>query len=802
MQRNLKILLIVLTVIGIGLIALCAWGYRMVTRSLPETRGELDLPGLYAEVQVFRDGYHIPHILAKNEHDLFFAQGFITAQDRLWQMDLWRRIARGRLSEIFGQTTLKTDSLMLTIGIWRTARRIAPHLSSESQRIFQAYADGVNAYIQKYSNRLPIEFTLLNYKPSPWQVEDCLAISRWFAWNSSTAWKVDITLGAIVEKIGMGKAKELFPEDQRQDSSQPHWEGLPLTGLFGKYPSHAEDEMFPNSSAGSNCWVVSGDRSVTGRPILANDPHLALTNPSVFYENHLVGGGFNVSGVSIPGLPGVIIGHNDKIAWGLTNLMADDLDLFVEQIDPNDPTKYLYGKNVRKAEIITEEIPIRGNSPIQMRILRTHHGPIVSDVLQIKSKISSAISVRWTGHETSDEGLAFYHLNRAEDWESFREALTHYKINPQAFIYADREGNIGVQAAGKIPVKIEGIHFLPRAGEDPAYDWKSEIPFDALPSLKNPEKGVIATANDKLLWENASYASSGLWALPSRIRRIQQLLSEKENYSMMDFNRIQADVHSIFAKEFIELVLSVVRGISFDDSVEQELVKNLSGWDGQMKAGSPEAALCETLLGRVMKNLFLDEIGDSLYSAFVELHGLPLNALSRLLAEESSPWFDNVKTSHTVETKKDIIKKSYRDAITFLKEQLGEDVSKWTWGALHTLVFKHPLGKHPLLAKTFNMGPFHVSGSGTTVNCTAYNLKKPYDVVGGASARLIIDLGNPDNSISVIPTGQSGQPLDEHYRDQLQLYLGNLYHPNLMDTTKIIQSGWDLLKLQPGGPDD
>jgi len=798
MSRGLKIVFIILVVIGIGLLSLCVWGYRIVTRSLPQTTGEIVLPGLQAEVRVYRDDYHIPHILAQNEHDLFFTQGFITAQDRLLQMDLWGRAAAGRLSEIVGSATLKMDSLMLTVGIRRTARRILPHLSPETRSVLRAYTDGINAYIQSNAERLPVEFTLLNYTPSPWEVVDCISILRWFGWQLNTGWTTDITMGAIVERVGIEKAKAIFPPFQEEKPRTIPWQGRPFTTLFKEIQPLWKDNFFPKTGLGSNSWAVSEDRSATGKPLLANDPHLSLDMPTIFYENHLVGGEFNVTGFSIPGLPGVIVGHNRKIAWGMTNLMADDLDLFVETLHPSDSMKYLHGGSYRTMEVIEEEIPVRGGPSIPMRIRKTHHGPVVSRFLPQHGSIRSVISLRWTGHEVSDEGLAFYRLNKAENWEAFREALRSYRVPSQNFVYADTGGNIGHQAAGWIPVRTKGAGYLPRNGDDPGNDWKGFIPYEGLPSLKNPPEGFIATANNWIVGKDHSYTISDLWAHSSRIRRIQQLLSEKETFSINDFKRMQADVLSVFAKEVIDRILPVLENISFDDPSETELIEKLSRWDGAMKTGSPEAALFEAFLRRLLANLFRDEMGDSLYAAYLELHSLPLRAFTHLLEEERSPWFDDVTTEDTAEDRGEIITKSFREAVIDLRQRLGENIPKWSWGTLHTLTFKHPLGQHPFLRRAFNLGPFRVGGSGTTINTTGYILKKPYDAVWGPAARLIVDLGNPDNSLSVISTGQSGQPLDTHYRDQIELYLGNRYHSTLSDTTKIVRSGWDLLKLKPG----
>ncbi|MCK4828585.1 penicillin acylase family protein, partial [bacterium] len=377
-------------------------------------------------------------------------------------------------------------------------------------------------------------------------------------------------------------------------------------------------------SIGSNSWAVSGDRSVTGKPILANDPHLSLENPSILYENHLAGGGFNVYGFSIPGLPGVIIGHNENIAWGLTSLMADDLDLFVESFNYKYATEYRSGNSYKHVEIIEETIPIRKETPVRMRILQTHHGPIVSHMISEDGLTDVSISLCWAGHEVSDEGLAYYLINKAENWTAFREALSHYGTSPQNFIYADRQGNIGIQAAGKIPIRSGKTGFSLRKGEDPENDWKGFIPFDELPHLKNPPCGFVASANHRITNLSGNYSISGYWAGSSRIDRIRYKLSEKDSFSVSDFKKMQADVNSIYAKNILALINPQLENMILKTPMEKKIHTLLNKWDGAMKAGSAEAAFFEVFSGKLLANLFQDEMGNSLFTSFLKLHSLSL----------------------------------------------------------------------------------------------------------------------------------------------------------------------------------
>jgi len=748
MKKGLKIGLIIFTVFILGFVILYVWGVQWITSSLPQKSGEQAVEGLQSQVHVYRDDYHIPHIIAQNEYDLFFAQGYITAQDRFWQMDLWRRMAGGNVSEILGSDFLKTDSLMLIVGIRRTARRIVPELSPESRRVFQAYTDGVNHYIQNHWNRLPMEFRILNYKPSPWTVEDCVTILRWIGWQFSSGWFSDCTMGAIVDQVGIQKAMELFPLSYQNSSPVVSSKNISFADLFHELRLFDKGNPFQTCHQGSNGWVVSGNRSVTGKPLLANDICFAYFNLSVLYEIHLTGGNLNVSGVSYPGMPMIIAGHNDRIAWGITNLAADCQDLFIELMDSREAAQFLYNGQYKKVEMIEEEIILRNQSPIPIHIMKTDHGPVMTKVLPQKDGTQVSISLKWTGHDVSDEGLSLYRLNCAHDWETFREALRGFHVPALHVIYADVDGNIGYQAAGKIPVRKDGIDFLPRSGENPSDDWLGFIPYDGLPSVKNPQEGFIAISDHLIPDSTYPDMKADSWDYSSRIQRIGQLLSEKETYSIMDFKKIQSDVVSPYALEILTLTIPDLKEQYSEGTLEREWIEKLDMWDGEMKTGSAEAALFEVFTVQLMKNLFHDEMGDSLYVSYITSCSLPLQILPRLLKKIDSPWFDHVGTVEIVERKRDINVRSFGEAITFLKNQFGDNISAWTWGALHTVYFSHPLGGRPLLGNGFNLGPFSIGGSGTTIDCKGYDYNHPFAAIQGSAVRFIMDVSAWDHSVS------------------------------------------------------
>jgi len=672
MPKVIKIGLIIFTVLLLGFLALCVWGYRLVTGSLPVTRGELILSDLREDVRIYRDGFHIPHILAENEYDLFYTQGFVTAQDRFWQMDLLRRTANGQLSEIFGRRYMQTDSLMLSIGLKHVAQRIGSQLSPESKAVYQAYTDGINEYIQNHTKSLPIEFSFLNYKPSTWKIEDSIAILRLYGWQLNSGWLDDLTAGMIAEKVGMKRLAELFPDDIDRIPSTLPWKDLILTNLSSKAFQLPMQGLIYGSGHGFNGLIIGGSRTVTEKPLLANDLTFPLMTPSAWYEIHLVGGQFNVSGFSYPGIPYVMIGHNQYIAWGSTNFFADQSDLFIEKLAPGNSTIVNFEGSLESMQIIEDEIPQKFGPPLKMHIQKTRHGPIIMKMHTSTGETSYALSLRWTGHEISDEGRALYHLNRAASWEEFREALRHFKTPCLNMLFADRKGNIAIQTVGMIPLRERGKGFLPMMGSAPSTDWKGTLPYDHLPSIKNPEQGFITPA---LITDEFSPHRDEHFSL---LNRTMQFISENQKISLMDLRKLQSDVHSVYSKEILALILPDLKNHVFEDSLEATLIENLSQWDGQMKSGSLEAALIEVFLTSFTENLMRDELGDSSFNNIIQFQSFTLKSVKHLLIDEQTTWFDDVTTPYVRETKEDLILSSYQEAVTILKERLGTDITRWT----------------------------------------------------------------------------------------------------------------------------
>lgn len=773
---------------GIGYL----WFQKNLEKALPQTSGELILPGLKENAEIIRDDYGIPHIYAKNEPDLYFALGYAMAQDRLWEMEFFRRLGQGRLSELFGHDFVKADRYFRML----TAAGVKKEISPESAFTLRSFAKGVNAYIEDHEDRPPIEFKLLGYKPEPWKADDYLAILKVVNWALSRGWRVDLTAGEILKKVGEKRLRDAFPvwpDDAPLiipgESKGPARISNPTTQI-----ARLVERLTPlPASSASNNWVISGERSLTGRPILANDTHLALTNPSFWWEVHLVCPGINVYGFALPGAPGVPIGHNLHVAWGITNVMVDDVDFYIEKINPENPRQYRYKDHWEEMEVVKERIRVKGKDPVKTEILLTRHGPIVTDVKAGPDE--EVISARWSFNEGLQPAHAAYLLVRAKDIHGVKEALRYWELPGQNFVFADTRGNIGYWCCATIPIRLKGDGLLPMPGWTGEYGWKGYVPFEKRPHLLNPGGGIIATANNKVAGKGYPYFISRYWEPPDRITRIQELLKVKDKFSVDDFKRIQQDLYCPLASELTPKMLKALERAATADQANQA-IEILSRWDFKMGKGSPGAALFEVTCRRMMDNIFKDELGDDLFERYLKTVTFPPRAIRRMIQNGSSPWFDNVNTPKK-EGLGEIIALSLGQALSELRQSSGDDPEKWAWGHLHTLTFEHVLGKKRPLNYIFNLGPFPVGGSLLTVNKKSYPYEMPYQSNHGASMRMIVDLSNMGNSLHVLPTGESGQLKSPHFEDQIDLYLNGRYHKAWIQQGEIDKHSQGRLVLKP-----
>lgn len=783
MKKVLLITLVNLLILGLAGLVITIHYRHGIRKAEPAYSGNLHLDGLQDSVIIRFDRYGVPNIKANNEHDLYLAAGFMTASERMWQMELSRLAVQGRLAEFLGPQAVDYDKLMRTIGFNHLAEQLKDHIDPQSLKVVQAYTDGINAYLKTHQDNLPVEYRLLDFKPEPWKVEYSLGIIRLMAWELNVAWHQDIILGAIYDQVGEQKGEDIFPSYPEDKPFIIHSTGGQIADLM--LPFLSIDEGFrkfmgvQGSHIGSNSWVVSGRRSLSGKPILANDPHLGYAQPSRWYEMHLTAPGINVAGVTIPGLPLVVIGHNDSIAWGMTNAMADDADFFVERVDQDNPLLYLYEGQWAGMKRRTEIIHVKGEPDDSIRVRTTHHGPIISDVHPIAKESDQLISMEWMGSQLSDEVTAMYRVNKATNWDEFSRGVDGFDVPGQNFVYADHDGNIGLRVAAKIPIRRHGTGNMPFRGDLDRNEWVGYITPNQMPSLFNPEQGYIATANNKIIDEKAfGHYISNLYEPPSRIERIRELLNSKQEHSVRDFENYQMDCVSPHAREVTPYFLKAFRGEPIKDQYLRAALTWLEKWDYKMDAQSMPATIFNVALVRLIRNVFEDEMGELLFNRFIQLSSDPIKNLTHLLDLPINPWWDDVSTPG-FENRDIILQRSLRQAVQWLRDNYGRSMWDWQWGKIHTVTFYHAIGRSSRLVNWFfglNVGPFERSGSGTTINNGEFDFSHPYENILGPSMRQITDLANPDSALSVIYSGQSGHPLDPHYADQSQLWITGKYH--------------------------
>ncbi len=805
MRKALIILGIVLgSIVALLLAVLLVGGSLFIRRTFPTINGTVRVPGplsswsLHSSVEVYRDKWGIPHIYADDAEDLFFAQGYVTAQDRLWQMEMNRRIGSGTLSEVVGDATLETDRFIRTIGWRRVAEIEAANLEGDALVMLEAYAAGVNAFIDTHRGSLPLEFTILGFQPGPWTPADSISWAKVMAWDLGGNWEAELLRAKLIDTLGEGKAAELAPPypDRSPLIIPPEVGGygnLDIEGVLARYTPVKESLGAGGPGLGSNNWVVDGTKSATGMPLLANDTHLPLGLPSIWYDVHLIGGGYHVEGYTFPGVPGAIVGHNEDIAWGVTNCNPDVQDLYVEKINPDNPDQYEYQGQWLDMEIIEEVIQVKGGEPVTERVRLTRHGPIINPVVE---GLTEVLAFRWTALEPTRIYDSLVLLDKASNWEEFRTAMALWAVPSQNFVYADREGNIGYQTPGLVPIRVEGhTGLLPVPGWTGEYEWQGYIPFEELPTVLNPSTHFIVTANNKVVDDSYPHRLAYDYAVGHRAERITTLLGEKDMLSVLDFQRIHGDTYSIPGEIFTPYVLQ----IKPEGFLQERALNEIRDWDYYNDRDSTGAAILEVFYLKLVENTFADELGEELFAEYVGADTWHHIALEDMIEETDNPWFDDVNTPER-ETRDDIVLRAFADALDYLGNKFGDVPHTWEWGRLHAITFVHqPLGQSGIapLEMIFNRGPVEVGGSDYTVNAASYDPEEPFATVHGVSQRLIVDLSNLDNSLSTHTVGQSGLPFNKHYDDMIALWQGVQYHPLLWSRIVVEQNQEGLLILQP-----
>ncbi len=755
--------------------------------SLAKYRGTLALAGLNQRVHVRWDSFAVPHVTAADEIDLFFSQGFLHAQERLWQMELTRRFLNGRTAEIFGdfqlpwrdlsfqfhnRTTADLDYFMRLVGIGTSADASLALLSAELRARLNAYCDGVNRYIDQCGKKLPWEFRLLRHYPEPWRPQDTLTIGKGFALLLSTALYTRLNFFGIAEQLKgqPEKLRALFPgyPDSAPVIARATWDQTAVLWRFSSGVLAASG--FHPAGSGSNSWAIAPTRSQTGGALLCNDPHLRMTLPSIWYLMHLRSeessyrnDNYEVWGATIPGCPLVQIGHNRSIAWGITAAVCDDVEIYREKLHRIEPDRYRVGYEWRGLETRRELIGVKRSKPLEKVIRRTRHGPVISDFSGVPNS-EEVLSLRWTAHDASEEMRGLYGANRAKDWDEFHETLRHHGAPSLNFIYADRAGNIGYALAGKIPLRADVPALLPVPGWEEENDWRGYIPFDELPRIYNPPEGAIASANNRITDSGYPYYLSHFFEPPHRFRRIGELLSSREKHSVEDLAAMHLDDVSLHAKELIVTLRSELAQMSDDNPAVKDAVGYLLAWDGRCGVMSVAAAIFHVFHHRLLFNLLAPDLGEDLFSAYVEILNQCIVPTDRILADANSKWFAQ-------RSRAELVALALREACAEIEQALGPDLSEWHWGKIHTLHMNHSLGRVPVLGNLLGIGPLPAPGDGTTLHIGFYRHSNPYEQTVGASMRFIIDMSNEQSSEFILAAGQSGHPWSTHYADQVQLWL-------------------------------
>jgi penicillin amidase len=767
-----KLILGFVIVFLVAVIAVVGYLAFLIQGSRAKINGSIAFDELIEPVEIIRDGFSIPHILAQNRKDLYFAQGFVEAQDRLWQMDLLRRISDGRLSEIFGKESIDTDRFSRIIGFKDLAERIFQNLDIQTRMELEAYAEGVNAYINRYSHSPPLEFHLLRYRPDLWMPHDSIKCAIPLLWSLSFNFNEEILYLKISNKLGEKSAASLLPVYPKEGLSTS--EVLPtLRRGRVRFAVDFENIFSPVGAymahGASNAWVVGKEKSITNSPLLANDPHLSAAIPALWYEIHLITPATNVVGASIPGMPYVMIGHNGWISWGLTATMADTVDLFIEKVNPNNPEEYLFNGKWKKMGQKKDFIQVRGlKEPVEMKIRSTQNGPLVTE---ISEGLDLPISMHWAGYDEKRSLRGLSLLNRAHNWGEFLRALSHFDALCSTVVYADLEGNIGYQVTGKIPIRKKAVGRFPSPGWTKEYGWRGYIPFSKLPGEYNPKKQYIISANQRTKGNQYPFVISNSWAAPYRAQRIDFLLKRKSGFSIEDFQKIQKDAYSPLAEIFTKITATM----SSDDQMVKWMLEKLDNWDHLLSKDSLAAALWEAAMVRLSENIFFDEL-EEVYPLFVGNFSWNYNALEEILTDPQSPWWDDVRTKEK-ETWKGILLKSLKEAGQTIEKTLGSDREDWRWGRLHQVFFRHPLGRRGYIGKMFGAGPFELEGGNNTINLGLFDFRRPFGVVAISSYRMIIDITDPSRSIAMGSVGQSGHPLSPHYQDMCLKWVKGEYHP-------------------------
>jgi len=730
--------------------------------SLPQIDGALSLPGLGGPVEVIRDGNGVPHIFADQVNDAYFGLGFTHAQDRLWQMEMTRRVGAGRLSEIFGSRTLKIDRFIRMLGLYRAAQAQLTLMKEDERALLDAYAAGVNAYLHNHAGALSPEFAVLGHKPERWRPADSLVWARIMAVRLSGNWRSELLRLRLAETLTPAQIDQLWPSDAGKEpvtlSALPGTASAMLDRLARALP----DELAPVDA--SNAWVIGGARTKTGKPILANDPHLGFGAPILWYLARIETPALSLTGATVPGVPLHPLGHNGKIAWGMTTTGADVEDLYVETLDPDDPQQYLTPDGARPFKTRTEKIYVANDDPVTLTVRVTRHGPVVSDVLDeadlSETAPKSVLALASPTARIDDEtARALYLLNRAGNWREFLAAAQLFNAPVQNLFYADTAGDIGLVTPGRIPIRTHHDGTRPAPGQEAQFDWNGFIPFKELPKRHNPPDGLIINANNRLVGPDYPHSIARHWQSAYRAARIAEVLSGKTALSVSDSAALQLDTMSTAARRLVPLLLSAPAR----SELAKAAIERLRAWDFRMQRDRAEPLIYATWLRALERAIVKDELGDRTGDYARSRTRFVVAALTR-----HQTWCDNIKTPEP-ETCEAQVAAALEAALAAITETQGSNIDTWRWGAAHKAQFRHRVFTQIPGLRALTDLVVETDGGDHTINRgqTRQGGHAPNSHIHGSGYRAVYDLGNLDNSRYIIATGQSGNPFSHHYRDLL-----------------------------------
>jgi penicillin G amidase len=747
----------------LALLMVLAGGLYLYLRSaLPQTDGRVVLAGPRAEIRIERDADGVPRIIAQNDEDLSFGLGFVHAQERLFQMELQRRYGAGRLSEIFGPQAVAVDRQMRVLGLYRAAEAEIPFLSTEMNHALDTYAAGVNAFLTSRRGALPPEFLVLGFAPEPWRPADSLVWGKLMAVQLGGNYRGELLRARMARTIPAADLEFLYPDYPR---------GAPTTlaEMAPIYRQMALDELYEALPAlvgpiyASNNWVVDGVHSASGKPILANDPHLAFGSPGFWYLARLETPQHQITGATAAGVPLVVIGHNERIAWGFTTTTADVEDLFVEQVDPADPGRYLTPQGSAPFQSRHETVVVKGAAPVEITIRETRHGPVLSDALPPGAAdrgfvLALAATFTIPGDRSAE---ALWEVNRAADWPSFRAALRQFVGPVQNIVYADVDGTIGFIAPGQVPIRRRGQGWLPAPGWTGSHDWTGFIPFDALPTAINPPSGHFVTANNKIVPDNYPYFLSRDWDLPNRAERIEALLAATPVQTAASSAAIQADTFSLMAERLVPLMTGTVT----QNPATREMVERLRNWDFRMDMDKVEPLLFTAWLREFSRSILFGRFGDAV-SDYWDLRPRVMEAV----LTERPDWCDDPKRPGE-ESCGSRLAEALEATLARLGRDYGSDMAQWQWRRAHVAVFANSVfSRIPMLRDWLRIA-IPTPGAYDTLNrgpSTIRDDTTPFEQRFGAGLRMIADLASPEDARMITAPGQSGDPLSAHYADLLQ----------------------------------